>query len=605
MLTSALGAIFATVVVAVAALGIGGWIWTRLPSTFSPFDRLACTGLGGLGMLGTLLFLVGQLSYTRRTIYLALAAAGLLGIGFLLLRRRAVFGLSMHWKRIAALPAIVVGAVLLVTALGGLAEITGDWDNDAPSYHLHGPKVWLREGVVRPVVDDCRTAFPATAEVLYGAEIALGGSRAPGFSALLTLTLLFLIAGSLSVRSGLDARDAWWAVALVAAMPAAYAGSHTCYVDALYASFVLAAARIGFEAQSARDYSIFGLFCGLAMATKYTGLAALPLITLCACLTTARRESGGWKIAARNAGIAIAIASIVAATFYLRNWIVLGCPIYPPPVALLRFFRVKYMSPEAITGMESLIRKQCAGLGSGLGAYLMLPYNLTYHTANFRGAGGFGLAPLAFAPLGLIAARREHFTQALAILTFLLTTFWFVTLQESRYFIAVAAILAIFAVIGWRTACAIGSRISRVLAGAVIACSLAYGVFMIGSSRLAEVHAVLSKAFAEQRRQSQIPALASFEYANRNASVRKLLILDQSIPPYYSDKDYLKPVGQWGELVVPDGGNLEFLLARLHQLNVSHVLDVNSAHFAFKLPENTPGLTLVFERPYERIYRVD
>jgi hypothetical protein len=36
-------------------------------------------------------------------------------------------------------------------------------------------------------------------------------------------------------------------------MPAVYLGSHACFVDGLYAAFVLAAARIGFNAQRSDD----------------------------------------------------------------------------------------------------------------------------------------------------------------------------------------------------------------------------------------------------------------------------------------------------------------------------------------------------------------
>src|SRR5258708_34490978 len=74
-------------------------------------------------------------------------------------------------------------SVLLLTAVAGLADITGDWGNDGVAYHLLGPKVWLRDGVIRPVLDNSHTAFPATAEVMYAAFLVLGGPHGPGFSA--------------------------------------------------------------------------------------------------------------------------------------------------------------------------------------------------------------------------------------------------------------------------------------------------------------------------------------------------------------------------------------------------------------------------------------
>jgi hypothetical protein len=613
MLTNALGAILATLVIAAAAFGMGGWMWRRLPSTFSRLDRLACAWLGGLGLLGTLLFLIGQFAFTRTAIFLTLGAAVALAIGLFVRQGKKTFALSVREVKIAALPAIVIAAVLIVTALGGLSEVVGGGENDAIVYHLLGPKVWLRNGIVRPVPDDCQTAFPVTAEILYGSLMAIGGKCAPGFYATLTLTMFFLVIGSLAVRAGLDYRGAWWAVALVATMPAAYFGGISGFVDVLYASFVLAAARIGFEAQSNWDYITFGLFCGLAMGTKYTGLVALAPLLLCSVLQMVNSKRGNSLLAMKRAGVAVAVASAVAAPLYIRNWILLGCPIYPPPLVLFPFFHVKYMGREALAGFQANVLNHvlwnalihASSLGRAVEAYLLLPFNLTYHTANFNGAGGIGLAPLALGPFALIPARRNGFIRALALLAFLLTTLWFVTDQESRYLIPVYAMVAILAVIGWRYAGSVAPRFSPPLAAAVIACSLLYGLFMIGSSRLGDIHASFSNSFAQQRRQEHIPFFDSFESLNRDASVRSVLILDPSVPPYYCNKSYLKQFGTWGERTIPDASDLDHLLARLSDLRVSHVLDVNSGYFPFQLADHTRGLTLVFERPNQRIYRVD
>jgi hypothetical protein len=58
-------------------------------------------------------------------------------------------------------------------------------------------------------------------------------------------------------------------------MPAVHQGSISCFIDGIYAAFVLAAVRIGLDAQERKHFAAFGIFCGLAMATKYPGLVAL------------------------------------------------------------------------------------------------------------------------------------------------------------------------------------------------------------------------------------------------------------------------------------------------------------------------------------------
>jgi hypothetical protein len=596
--------IFATSVIAFAAFGAGHWIEKLLPDNFCGLDRLACRWVGGFGLLGASLFLIGQIAFTPSTIAVILVLGVLAAAGPLLRGRKIPTGLRPGLN-VRLIPGVVIALVLLLTAIAGLADITGDWGNDGVAYHLLGPKVWLRDGVIRPVLDNSHTSFPATAEVMYAAFMVLGGAHGPGFSAVLTLSMFLLAVAALSVRAGLDAGGAWWAAAFVASMPAVYAGAHAGFVDVLYASFVLAAARIGFDAERPKHFLAFGLFCGFAIATKYTGLLALPALLLTAGIPVAKSGSQRARTLIAGLGIALAAALLVGAPAYVRNWILLGCPIYPPPPLLLSIFHVKYLSPDAVRDFYAYLYQRGGGLGRGLGAFLLLPFRLTYHTANFHGAGGIGLYALALGPFGLMASRSNRFSRALALLALLLTAEWFATQQESRFLIHVYAIGAIFAVLGWQYVKSLSPRYGSVLCAVAIGCSLAYGLFMIGSARAGDVAAVLSSSFAERQRQQRIPFLESFRYLNSERSVQKVLILDRSVPPFYSDKSYLKITGQWNEQPLPGIRNAQDALAHLGELHVSHVLDVRSEVSGFQVPANTPGLTLVFERPNQRIYLVE
>jgi hypothetical protein len=607
MRTGELGAIFAIVLLAAASYGAGVWLTRICPASFSALDRLALSCVGGFGILGTLLFIVGQFAYTRLTIATILALAILAGALALVLRGSGGC-LTARAPRISKppiLPTTAIAFVLGVTALGGLADITGNWGSDAISYHLLGPKVWLREGVVRPVLDDCHTAFPVIAETVYGALIACGGLRGPGFSAVFTFSAFLLVVGALTRRGGLDRNASWWAAALVATMPALYEGSHTTFVDVIYASFILAAARIAFDASRGREYLAAGLFCGFALGTKYTGLVGVPLLLVCMVAGRELSSEGSWRSAARKLAIICAGAAAIAVPFYARNWIVLGSPIYPPPPVLSRFVHVKYLSAAAIRDFHDYIYIRGKGLGHGLTAYLLLPFKLTYEASYFNGAGGIGLAPLALGPLGLIASRQDKFLRGLALFALLLTTAWFLTDQESRFLIDVYAIAAVFAVGGWRYAVETAPKWGPALSAAVIACSILYGSYMIGHARMEDVHAVFSKRYAALRDNETIPFVDGFDYLNTAPAVRSVLILDRSVPPYYLDVPYVKPFGQWGELTLPGAPDLPHVLAQVHSLGVSHILDVHSTISDFRVPETLKGLKLVFAEPDERIYEIE
>lgn len=604
MILAYMEAVVAVAFLGLASVGAGRWIAALLPESATVLDWAALLPLGGLGALGTLLFVVGQFAFSRAVIVGVLLIAAVFGIAPVAAALRAVPSLrSRDFAPRIAVALIVL--VLLVTAIAGFAPITGGWENDAVAYHLLGPKVWLRDGVIRPVADNCHTAFPQILEVLFAALLAIGGERAPGLSAVLTLALLLLAAAAIARRAGLGARGGWWTAALCATMPAVYAGSHSTFVDVFYASLVLAAARIGLEAERRAAFAACGLFCGLAIGTKYTGiLASAALLAVMLVLAVRGRARETAVASAEKLGIAAGVACVIGAAAYLRNWILLGSPVYPPPEFLLGAFHPKYLSAQAIHEFQAYILQRGAGLGRGPGALLRLPFQLTLHTSNFHGAGGIGLTPLALAPLGLLAARRNRFAKPLALLALLLTLEWFATQQESRFLIHVYAISAIFAVIGWRAVLAGRNRWSARLAAAVLALSVSYGCFMIVSGRQEDLHGAVSARYATKRQEQDIPFYASWAFLNRDGTVRKVLILDPSVPPYYLDKSYVKPFGQWGERTLPFATNSAEVLEHVHELGDTHVLDVNSSVQPFQVPQDFRGLTMVLDLGNQRVYRV-
>lgn len=599
----ALKALLGVLALSIAGFGCGAWIATALAPAFHRAERIGIALLGGLGLFSLALFLIGQISFTPTTIIAAVLASAMLAIRPLWSLRRNLSLPCANGKEVL-LPGLVVLLALMITAIAGAAEITGDWNKDTVAYHLLGPKVWLREGVIRPVPDNSLTALPQIPETLFAVLQTIGGNRAPDISSCLTLGLLLLVSAGLAMRLGLNSRQAWWVAAIVGTMPAVYAGSHACFVDGLYATFVLTATRIAFDAQRLKEWALFGMFCGLAMGTKYTGLLALPALVICCAFLLIGRTPLDWAGSLKKLGMAFLTALAVASPFYIRNWIFLGCPIYPPPPGYAAVCSPKYLSHQAIEQFHDYIRHRGGGLGRGWLAYLKLPFNLTYHTSNFHGAGGIGLCPLGLAPFGIVALRRNTFAKLLVLLAFLLISLWYLTQQESRFLIHVYVIGAVFSVAGWHYVAANGGRFRRLLAAALVAVSISYGSFMIGSSQTDNLRAVFSRQYAEIRRAREIPYLASFRYLNSDPLVRKVLILDRSVPPYYSDKAYVKPVGQWGELTVPGVSTSLEALPYVHQLDITHILDVVSPVSGFQIQNPAANLVLVFQSENQRIYRV-
>jgi hypothetical protein len=596
--------IFANFFLVVAALGFGSLLVRLIPKTFSELDRFILRFLAGFGFLGTILFCVGQVRFSRLAILVVLFLGVVVGFVF------QVWGTPVGAPRLgplrgSAVPATIVFGVVLLTAVGGLAFPTGDTNNDSIAYHYLGPKVWLREGIIRPVPDEVTTYFPAVVETQYGALMSIGGARAPQFFSVVSLATILLIAASLAMRLGLDPSGAWWAAALIASMPAVYHGIYSGFLDALFASFLLAAARVAFDADTPAEYVLFGLFCGFAMGTKYTGILAFPVLVFCALLIAVwARHRPAW-LTLKSAAAACVAAILIASPYYLRNWILYECPLYPPPPALLRFFPLTHPIPNVIQALVKEVRDTGGGMGRGVTAFFLLPFNLTYHTAVFRGAGGIGLVPLALGPFGVFVRRRDPFAKGLLLFAALESVSWFLTAQESRYAINIFVIAALFGVVGWRYVASSVSRAARALASIAVALSIGYGLWMIFPERAEDVHAALSSSYETKRWHAETLCADSFDFINGKPSVKKVLILDSSVAPFFVDKPYIKPFGVWGERSVPGADTVPEVMAQLPSLQVTHVFDYHPKGEPFHLADHPPGLTLVFERADQRIYRVD
>src|SRR5467141_1854398 len=105
---------------------------------------------------------------------------------------------------------------------------------------------------------------------------------------------------------------------------------------------------------------------------------------------------------------------------------------------------------------------------------------------------------------------------------------------------------------------------------------------------------MISPEFAWAQRIRNVPYSESFQYLNKSPDVKKFLILDSSVPRFYADKHYVKPVGQWGERTVPGVTTSLEALEKVRELGITHILDVNSDVAPFQIVGQRNNLVLVF-----------
>ena len=597
--------VLANIVLITAAFGLGSLFSNFFFAAFRRVDRLAATLLAGLGSLGTLLFLVGMVRLSRLTILSLLIPSVLLGIWFF---PREVKGLlrSIRSTKFPKIPALVILIVMIVTFVAGLAKPYGDFMvSDSVAYHYLGPRVWLRDSAIHPVPDESLTSFPAIVETLYAALLDLGGPRAMSLFAFSSMGLLLLVTYGFALRLDLDPSGALWAMALVATMPAVYRGVYDGYVDGILWCFVLLSFRIALDAIQTWDAALSGLFAGFAMGTKYHGVIALGVVLVCAALMRWYCRDG-LPVIGRRLVILAAVAVAVASPWYLRNWIVLGFPIYPPTRTLSHYFPVKYMSPSAVATLGAVVDRSGRGMGHNFLDFILLPFRMTFHPANYlNGAGGVGLTLLTLAPFGIMVCWRSLFVRCSFVFVFLWSIAWFVTEQDARFAINVFVILAVFAVWGWKFVSKKAPRFGSFLASLSVACSILYGLIMIIPARASDMRAAISPSYEERRQYQHTPYLESFRWLNINPEVKKVVVLEPFAPTYYLKKDYLKPVGRFGEVTLSRDPTVDQTLLDLSELGITHVLDVTTENHGFRILTKRPNLILVFARADQRIYRVD
>jgi hypothetical protein len=567
--------IISVLAVILASLGIGRLLTSFMPESLTPPERWGLRFLVGAGALGTMLFLIGLITFTPAVIGCVVVLSAALNLW----RGKFVEPFSVWRKGGDWRGAVVVSLAVLTLAflaLASLAPLVGEPGNDTIRYHLLGPAQWLREGQIHPVLDESHTAFPAVVETLFAAVMALSRSDNPCLLSVAFAVALLAQVYGLTKRLGGDEFAACLSVGLFVMMPVVMVRVGTGYVDVAFTAFVLAMVRIAFDAAGWRSLLLAGLLGGFALGTKYTGLVALAVTAV--CLLFARRHAGSLRQRSLWAAVLVATACVVGSPWYLKNLLLLGTPIYPPPPLLARLLPGKAFSPEASERFQQFILNWGKGSGRGLLDFLLLPIRFTYWTNIFHGPlVGIGLAPLALGPVGLASVRRQEAARTWAAWAFLSAVAWFLTNQDYRFLLHVVAVATAFAAVGGGILLRQASRWGRVSAWSLVVVSMCYGGFALLRLRGDDVRAAISPRFAKERAAQEVPLAAAYDFLNRADGVSKVLILNPGVMPYFIRHPYVKVVGSLGEQPLADVRTPQDAVAQVSSLGVSHVLDVKLA----------------------------
>jgi hypothetical protein len=298
--------------------------------------------LYGAAAVSTLLFALGLAHLYRTTVALALLVVGL-GLAAQAWRRRqtAVMPDEATWPRGTGILSVGVQALALCAAL---APPTA---NDTLLYHLALPKAWVSAGGMVEIPDNIARFYPLGAEMHCVWAMLLGqpwtarvGEAAAMVAIFAFSPLLVLLTHGWARERGLSPRWASLAALTVATIPTVYWVAGNGYIDLVLTAYTLLAVRaLGRWWTTAETTWLrhMAFAVGAALAVKLSAAAlGLPLLLLVLVRSLRRgdMESAGAThaaaaVAVRTGAICVLVTAMLAAPWYVRNWVQTGSPFFP------------------------------------------------------------------------------------------------------------------------------------------------------------------------------------------------------------------------------------------------------------------------------------
>ena len=246
--------------------------------------------------------------------------------------------------------AATVSLVLAILVLAAVPPV----DRDALTHHLAVPKLYLKYGGLVEIPWVPFSYYPMNLDLLYMIPLYFGNDIIPKYIhfafALLTGCLIF---GYLKQRTGKSLYGFFGALLFIS-LPIVIKLSITVYVDLGLIFFSTASLlyilRWAADGYSARHLILAGVFCGLALGTKYNGLVTFFLL---ACLVPVlyvrgegvalpcgkkpdgsgnglQRHGGRAALKAVASGVVFSVVALaVFSPWMIRNFIWTRNPVYP------------------------------------------------------------------------------------------------------------------------------------------------------------------------------------------------------------------------------------------------------------------------------------
>jgi hypothetical protein len=458
------------VIVAFSSLLIGHALLASKLDSFTASARLGISGLLGLGIIGTVVFLVGLVSVKLvvfPVVFLCAICAHPFWKHLKNLRGR------LPTNPLAWILFISITALILLRLPAALSpSLGGDWDS--LSHQLAMAKIWLQHGKVDYIDFMHQSNVPATANMLYMLVLPGGGQAAAKVLAMFFGIFAALAFGGITEkRYGKNA--GWWAALAVVAAPVVLWEVGTAYVDVFHgACFGVSAVLAAMWLEKREEKSLLlvsAVFMAIALATKYTAIQSGGAMGVAMVII-------GGGAGARSALIVGGIALLLASPWYIRNIVNTGNPVYPFFYSVFggrnwsEANAVPYAAEQQSFGIgqdfvDGKYRgKNPVALPGSMTALALRPDTQINQGSPFGAVGPVLLLGLLWWPLS--GLRGKGAFEKTLVLTALITLIsWFFLTQQSRYIISLIMLAAPL----------VGGAISMLPLGRIVAVGVAAQAF--------------------------------------------------------------------------------------------------------------------------------
>ena len=243
--------------------------------------------------------------------------------------------ISCNKYKVTGLMTVMLIAFLILVTCTLLLALVPPTSRDALTHHLFIPKLYIEHGGIYEISSIPFSYYPMNLDLLYMIPLYFGNDIIPKFIhyffALLTAWLIYKY-----LKNRTNSNYATIGSLFFLSIPIIVKLSITVYVDLGLTFFTTASLLLIFawlDSDYKLRYLIFaGIFCGLAVGTKYNGLISLFLLPLFVPVLYIRSKGGIDVSNSKSIGFSLiffAAAILIASPWFIRNYVWTGNPIYP------------------------------------------------------------------------------------------------------------------------------------------------------------------------------------------------------------------------------------------------------------------------------------